>query len=245
MEPKRVAIVSDFHCGHKYGLTPPQWKMFDFQTRLWKWYAKKAAEAKVDILIMNGDAIEGKGPKNGGVELITTDRIEQGNMAVEALSQFNAKKIYMAYGTPYHTGPDERFEDPIADALDAHIENRLRLNINGLLFDIRHHVSGSSTPYTHVTPLKKEQVMALLDQRIDRGDVVVRSHVHKFLAIQDNKGLALTTPCFQLHTEFGSRICNGDVDIGFIVFDIVDRQRWSWKREILDIKEFRAAPLKV
>ncbi len=246
MNSKQISVVADFHCGHIYGLTPPRWAKYPFQKTLWSWFSREAKASKAEIVIMNGDAIEGKGARNGGIELITSDRIEQGKMAVECLSQFtSAKKFYFTYGTPYHTGPDEKFEDSISDALDGHIENRLLLDINGLLFDVRHHVSGSSTPYSHVTPLKKEQIMALLDNRIKRGSITIRSHVHKYLAIEDNKGMALTTPCFQIYTDFGAGKCNGEIDLGFLIFNVKSKEEWSCKKRFLDIQKFRSDPIRI
>lgn len=246
LTPKRIAIISDLHCGHIYGLTPPAWQQYVFQKHFWAWFSKEAKASKAEIVIVNGDAIEGKGARNGGIELITSDRMEQGKMAVECINQFkSAKKFYLTYGTPYHTGPDEHFEKPISDAVGGHIENRLSLNINGLLFDVRHHVSGSSTPYAHITPLKKEQVIALLDTRITRGSITVRSHVHKFLSIEDNKGMALTTPGLQIYTDFGASKCNGEIDLGFLIFDVKSKKEWSCKKRLLDVQMFRSDPIKV
>lgn len=248
MNARRMVVISDLHCGHHYGLTPPKWQTSSherFQRPLWEWFERTATKIKPEILVVNGDAIEGKGAKNGGVELITTDRHEQGDMAVECLSKFGAKKIYMSFGTPYHTGPDENFERPLADKLDAEIENRLLLDVNGLWFDIRHHAPGSSTPYGPVASLQREKVMALLDERTRKGDVIVRSHVHKTFAVFDRQGAVFTTPCMQAHTEFGARRCSGDVDIGFMVFDIKNRKEWAWKIAGMDVEIVRKVATKV
>ena len=40
----------------------------------------------VDILVVNGDAIDGHGKKSNGSELLTTDLLQQVDIAVECLS---------------------------------------------------------------------------------------------------------------------------------------------------------------
>lgn len=244
-QTKRLVVISDTHCGHKYGLTPPEWQTEGHQKSLWKLFVARASKAKPDVLLINGDAIEGKGSRNGGIELITTDRHEQGDMAKRCFDVFGAKKILMTFGTPYHTGPDENFERPLADKLDAHIENRLLFEVNGLRFDVRHHSPGSATPYGPVASLQREKVMALLDARVRRGDVVVRSHVHKLFCVKDHHGMVITTPCFQTHTEYGARSCNGDIDLGFVVFDIKNQNEWGWAYWEVAVEEFRQAPMQL
>lgn len=242
---RKIVVISDLHCGHKFGLTPPHWQTEGRQRELWKHYSTLVKRfSKPDILIVNGDCIEGKGARNGGIELIASDRHEQGEMARQCLEPFDAKKVFMTFGTPYHTGPDENFERPLADKLNAQIENRLSLDINGLMFDIRHHAPGSQTPYGPTAGLQREKIMALLDDRARRGDIIVRSHVHKYYAIIDRQGAVFTTPCLQTHTEYGARRCAGDVDLGFMVFDVKSRREWSWQLAAIDVAIFRRAPVK-
>lgn len=81
----RLVIISDLHCGHRAGLTPPGWQTpleapdrlaaYARQQRvMWSWYAATiAALQPIDVLVANGDAIDGRGSRSGGTELITTD----------------------------------------------------------------------------------------------------------------------------------------------------------------------------
>ena len=76
MPTKRVVVISEEHCGHLAGLTPPQWqvaykpksdtkrnKWAKLQRDLWGFYEKTIEELQpIDILINNGDAIDGRGP---------------------------------------------------------------------------------------------------------------------------------------------------------------------------------------
>ena len=66
----KVVALGDLHCGHHAGLTPPSWwasksvkpSVHEMQKQCWQWYAKQAKRVgHVDVLICNGDAIDGKG----------------------------------------------------------------------------------------------------------------------------------------------------------------------------------------
>ena len=130
---KRVVAIGDLHCGHLLGLTPPDWwtskmpghesmreRSGSVQRELWKWYtATMAALQPIDILLVNGDVIDGKGRHSGGVEQITTDRRVQCEMAAECIGAASPKRAVFTYGTRYHTGKGEDWEAMLADQLSA------------------------------------------------------------------------------------------------------------------------------
>ena len=117
---KRLLVVSDPHCGHIVGLTPPQWQIkkerakegnipgdiFKIQNRLWRDYRDAIDRLRpIHFCVCNGDAIDGKGNRSGGTELLTADREEQSRMAIRALTYVKPKEGYwMTYGclTPGH-----------------------------------------------------------------------------------------------------------------------------------------------
>ena len=248
MEGKKIVVLSDIHCGHYYGLTPPLWQdvRHSLQRTLWDAYVRIVYEiGKVDLVVLNGDGLEGKGKRNEGLELLTADRFEQADMAYQALSIFDTKKFHLTYGTPYHTGEGENFEEEIAIRLEAQIESRAALDVNGLFLDIRHFSPGSQTPMGPVTGLQREKIMALLDDRIDKGGISIRSHIHKFYCVIDHHGAVFTTPCFQTHSEFGAKKCSGDIDLGLLVFTVQDKNNWSWVRHSIDVNIFRREPIKI
>jgi hypothetical protein len=240
---KRILVMSDLHCGHLVGLTPPQWqtespesesrtkraKFAPIQREAWQWYAKNvAAGGPYDLVVVNGDAIDGRGDRSGGTEQITTDRQEQVDMACFAIRQalVGNPKLVMTYGTAYHTGDIEDWENDIARELKAEkIGAHEWVEIGGVVFDFKHHVSSSQLPHGRHTPLTREAIGNLIwsDQEcVPRANVLVRSHVHYFAAAMDSiePHLRLTTPALQaMGTRFGSRRCGGWVDFGFIVFE--------------------------
>jgi hypothetical protein len=239
---KRVAIISDLHCGHRAGLTHPSYwytegssttrdNFAKIQRGLWQWYAKAVSELQpVDLLVVNGDAIDGKAEKSGGSELITADRDEQVEIACEAIKLWNAKKIIIIEGTPYHTGKEESWESVLADKLGAmHWRAHEWVDVEGTIFDFRHKIGSSSIPHGRFTPSQRASLWnALWAERgiQPKANIIVRSHVHYFTAGQDSQRLSITTPALQTHSKFGSRECDGTNDIGFITFDI-DKGKYS------------------
>ena len=136
MKSKKVVIISDLHAGHRVGIAPPSWKgsgdKFEATRKeSYKRYTKMIDKQKpIYILIVNGDSIDGKGKRSEGVELITSDMLQQVDIAYEVIKHAEAKNIVMTYGTPYHTGQGEDFEKILADKLSANIGNHEWIEVN-------------------------------------------------------------------------------------------------------------------
>lgn len=246
---KRVVVIADLHCGHRVGLTHPdfnvapprgskRWPLYVLRRRLWKFYAEAIGSLKpIDALIVNGDAVDGKGQKSGSTELITADRDEQAEMAAAAILHAEAGLVVMSYGTPYHTGASEDWENAVAKEVSAaKIGGHDWLDVNGLVFDYRHYVGRSIIPHGRHTSVSRERLWNLLWAEWDeypKAQVFLRSHVHYFNFCGGYKWLALTTPALQgPKTKFGTRQSTGTVDFGIVSFDVVDREEWTWRPHI-------------
>jgi len=249
MAKKRLLVLSDMHCGHMGGLTPTQWQVSperaaegnlpshtaEAQAKLWHAYRTAIQKLKpIDICVHNGDAIEGKGERSGGTELITTDREEQARMAVRCLNYVRPRDGYhLTYGTPYHTGVTEDFENLVARELGASIGSHEWFDIYGVVFDFKHFVSGSSIPHGRETALAKEKlwngIWAQEHKQQPDADVLIRSHVHYAVVGGRLFGWrGYTTPALQLAaTKFGGRKMTGLVECGLMYFDIYSDGRWQ------------------
>lgn len=243
---KRLVVIADMHCGHKFGLTPPEWwgseKVTDdrlakhkkFQRALWRFYSGEIKRLKpIDILVVNGDAIEGKGDKTGGIELITPDRHEQVRMAARAIDEADARSVRACYGTGYHVGKDEDFESLLPKQIkckDVSVQGHLFLNVNGCTFDIKHKIGKSAIPHGRVTPLIRAAMWNALwaaRDRQPRANVIIRSHVHFYEYWENDLWAGVITPALQYNSIFGIRECEGVVNIGFVYFDIAEDGKWE------------------
>lgn len=244
---KRAAIIADLHCGHRAGLTPPDWqynpkrsKFGDVQRIIYDRYLESVQKfSPIDVLIVNGDAIDGKGEKSGGTELVTPDRDEQSEMAKICIREWGAKKIIMTYGTPYHAGDEEDWEASLAKMVGAEIHSHAWPEIDGVIFDVKHKTPSSVIPHGRYTGPSRERLWNLIWNERDLqplAKVFIRSHVHYFSYSGDASHLVMTTPALQMpSTKYGARQCSGTVDAGIVVFDC-ENGEYEWKADIYDIR---------
>jgi hypothetical protein len=254
---KRIVAIGDLHSGHYVGLTPPsfQWTDSDgkypkrdriakIQKHMWNWYVNKITDlGPIDLLIVNGDSIEGKGERSGGTELVSSSIQTQCDMAVQSIEVAKAKRIAMTFGTPYHVSPDgEDAEESIARSLNATIGGHEWMDCNGKIFDVKHHIGSSSSPQARHTAIAKDRLWNMLWSYHDgapKADIILRSHVHYHTFCGGADWLAITLPALQgPGSKYGVRKCSGLVDFGMTVFDIDEKGRYTWTPILMDLKEF-------
>ncbi len=245
----RLLVISDLHCGHEVGLTAPSHditkgrlaRFSPMRKTIYKWAVKTIdALRPIDVLLVNGDAIDGRCDKSGGLEQIEADRSEQVDMATQFIKVINPKHVLMAYGTGYHTGNKEDWENDIAKKVDARIESEGNVEILGNVINYRHHLGRSAIPHGRVTAVLRERLWN--EEWANRGEypranIIIRSHVHYHYFGGNTDFLALTTPALQGYgTKYGTRRVSGTVDIGMVVFDIRGPKDYTWHAPILRLK---------
>jgi hypothetical protein len=254
---KRLVVGADMQCGSRVGLTPPEWqytkpdKYAKIREEIWDQYTSVIDALKpIDIYCHNGDAIEGSGWRQGSTDVLMTDRLEQLKLAAEAILYTEAKKIVLTRGTFYHVGSKENYEDQLAEKVNAiKISDEEFLDVNGLLFNVKHATSRSSVPHTKGTPLGRDrlwQILWSLKKQQPLCDIILRAHVHYFYYCGEVDWLGITQPALcGLGSKYGSRIPSETVDWGLIWFDVEDKNNWSWDRHIVLGETQKATPIKL
>jgi len=249
---KRVLIISDLHCGHDLGLTPPDWhystakKSIDDsltlkrknvlaakRKELWKYYAGWIkALSPIDVCIANGDLVDGRGERAGSIEQFVLDREEQVEMAVKVLKYINAREYFLTYGTAYHVGATEDWERMVCNEMTrpAQIESHPQIDVEGHIFDVKHDISGSQIPHGRHTASARERMWNVFwaeDEGVmAKADYLIRSHVHYYSFCGSRDWFACTTPGLQgLGSRYGTRKCSGIVHFGLLWFDIPKKIR--------------------
>lgn len=255
----RVLVVSDTHCGHKTGLTPPDWqyktdtksehlrKLGDIQRAIWGFWNWSAETFKPDVVLHIGDVIDGTGDRSGGTEEITTDREEQVEMAVQAFSVFKTDRFHVVRGTPYHTGKEEDWENVFATRIGAGIGDHSIISVEGVMFDLKHKIGASSIPHGRATAINRERLWSSLWAERDMMpscNYIIRGHVHYHAAAGAFNQWQMTAPCLQWGTKFGSRQCSGTIDLGCLVFDCHEGEA-TWKAWPLDMRFTKAEAVKI
>lgn len=262
---KRILIVADTHCGHRAGLTPPEWhykvpedaprgirKRAEQRETLWNWFAKNVkAQGKFHALIHLGDCIDGKGERSEGTELITSDREEQCRMAAQCIKFANAAHVYMVRGTPYHTGAGEDWEDIVAKEVGAaKIEDEGHYEVNGLHIAAKHFIGNSASIVSKATAASRaqanQQLWAILGQQ-DRAHIILRAHIHRYLRVDDEFGTVAVCPPLQgLGSRFGVRQRDGlPCSFGFLVLDVESAERWALRRVLMPLSMQRGEVLSI
>lgn len=239
---KRLLVISDLHCGHLLGLTPPEYMREDWKPLsmpFWNFFEKTIKEiGPVDYLVINGDMVDGEGKKET-IGHLTTDTKKQIDIAAACVDRITRKKTFLTYGTPFHTVGSYSYEEGVSDAIHGIIKDELRIKINGWHLNFRHVIGRSDTPYGQPTQIYKEVVRELIKAMLEdykAADYIFRSHVHyHFIAGRPGK-MGIITPCLQLPDGiFGRKMRAQYYDVGMLLVDIT---------EIVDIKPI-LMPLKM
>jgi hypothetical protein len=245
---KRILACGDLHAGHFAGWCPRRrWSSIPdvrtLQRETNTWLVDRIHDLQpIDTLLINGDAIDGKGSRSGGRELYEPDRIEQARLAWEFVELVRPRVLVQTYGTPYHVGDQECFESIVADRAAAsrvsyRVGDYIQFSLGGVSFGCRHHIGGSQIPHGRYTALARTMLWQRLwadAGRRDRVDVVLRSHVHYFAYAGSADMLGMILPALQAaRTEYGARQCDGTVDFGFATFDVDGGGGFTWQRHIL------------
>jgi len=250
---KRILFAADLHCGHLVGLTPPRWqlsldhdnvtklnKYAEIERECWDWYSSRIDILKpFDLAVWNGDMIDGRGERSGSTELITVDRERQCDMATECIRYVGAKDNLFIYGTPYHTGSIEDFENIIAERFNAKIGMHEWPKINGVVFDVKHKTTKSLIPHGKSTSSLRESLWSVLwshNHLTPRADVVIRAHIHTVVdAYVTGLPRVIALPALQaMGSKFGGKECSDIVAFGFVYFDVYEDG--TYKHEILTAK---------
>lgn len=257
---RRVLACSDLHCGHKVGLTPPAWWVSSdrvigqVQREFWVWWEQTLAGlGPFDAALVLGDMIDGRGERSGGTELITTDRMEQCQIAaacLRAIPMTENGRMVGVKGTPYHTGDSEDYEDIVAGLLgNMTIGGHEWADAGGVVFDLKHKVGGSQIPHGRHTAIAKERLWNILwseREYAPRADIILRGHVHYHNFCGGSDWLAMTLPALQgPGSKYGVRQCSGTVDFGFVVFEIDNNGGYTWTPHLLNIQAGKPEPVQL
>jgi len=268
---KRIICIADTHCGHVAGLTPPQFQLAEYeesttkrnkwavlQKELWRNFLNLLEKYKpFDVCFSLGDMIEGKGTKTGATELITADRDEQCDMAAEVFSQIRQRankklQIVGVYGTGYHVSSDggEDWENIVAERAGfTKIGSHEWVDVNGCIFDLKHHIGASSIPHGRFTAPARERLWNLLWSERDyqpKSSVILRAHVHYAAHCGEPGWLAMILPALQgMGTKYGARRCSGIVHWGVTVFDVQKNGIFDWYCDVVNIDSQKAKVIKI
>lgn len=270
---KRIAVVGDGHSGSIYGLHPPNFVSIDdrdipqnagqrYTWECWKDYWGKAKERKVDIIIYNGDAIDGKQQAQHATECNLSGLVDQKNAAIACLEyakkQCPQARWYFVQGTEYHEGKGAEALEDIASAIGGTAyrgagpgrltREVLDLDVEGVLLNFAHHISPTSGFYRATSADREGQWSAMSAKDAGKGvpkaDGLFRNHVHYFVHVEHASKHIVVVPCWQLQTRFMRKnsVYRMLPDIGGVFATVDGRKKEHGEDPLLIEKELYKLP---
>lgn len=224
---KSILIVSDTHIGGAFGSFPSNFKTStgsilslnrgqQYLLDCWKDILKRIPK-KLDLLIINGDTVEGQNKFVMARNLSEVDPLWQ----VRAAEQWymplvkRAKETIMTVGSTYHSGKGGTYEELLAERLGARKKNNRSASAwwrfyfpgeDGHYFDVAHRQS--YTIRYRSMPLERE--LDFLLNRFARKRmsppkkiIIIRSHTHTgFRVWEENWATVISTPCMKIQDAY-------------------------------------------
>lgn len=260
-KPKRVMVISDLHVGSATAVCSAKPIISDLGTyytpnKLQKTFFKawkdmiKSIEGTVDLLVINGECIDGANVKQVGQQSWTTNIDDMMNDAKKLIEMIPYKKVLILRGSNYHEQVDgTNFEEIMADKLRGCVKYRAYggegktdyfafVKIYGKVFNFTHHIGFSKSEAYRTTALAREMVgMHFQHDKLGRADIFVRSHVHYFNHIEFTHTHGCTTPSWKYPDShlFRGGLAGTTADIGSVMFTIHPDGKIGFDKYIAEI----------
>lgn len=214
-------VLSDPHVGSAYGLFPGGFRLSNgseaglnlgqvYLLNCWEDFLERIPPT-FDLLLLNGDLINGQNVKETGADLTEIDPEWQQRAAYQLLEPLatRAREVYATRGSNYHAGECGRWEEQLAERLGAvpdswghHAWDWLLLDVQGVHLDVAHHQSVVSRFVS--MPLEREEQFATMVAPWKQGGshLIIRSHVHRYSEVHVELQQSLSTAAWQLQTRF-------------------------------------------
>jgi len=237
---KMMVAIGDTHIGSEGALMPlevnsEEWcegrnrRYFpnQIQKDIYKRWEMMVDEApRPDILLLNGDLVDGKNYKENGMGSWTTDSLLQARVLADLVKMLKPRQIIATSGSPYHSDNNPNV-DKIATEMcgGTFMGGYANININGKRIYAQHKVSVSKSSWQYrSTPLGRALVLAALNEKeMGHYDIVLKSHAHYFCYCGFSNSLGMILPGWKTRDQFlDTNIEFGNSALGYVRFDFAD-----------------------
>lgn len=221
-DPFRIRVVGDLHVGSDYGLWPPKFTWGEpersypqnrLQRWLWAcWEDMIKNYAPPDLLIVNGDLIDGEQRKDAGRNTMSPDIDLQHDAAAAALAPLvrKSKDWVVVKGSPYHEttfaaiAGHENFSGraPRRWPSGGRVGQVLDFTVRGITLNVAHHPEGGAVLYEG-TKMNRTILWSFLAEAavgLPKARVIIRSHLHFYGLLQVHGKTMVHIPSWQLQT---------------------------------------------
>ena len=254
----RMAVCSDTPYNSELDQTMTLTGLQKGLNQAWKDCASEAKDrfGKVDLMVYNGEPIDGANKKNLGQQSWTTN-LEDGMQDFMKLdSLISRDKLLFIRGSNYHTTVDgTNIEEILAQRMGAvrakpwggsgFTDAYAMVEVYGKVFNFSHHIGYSKSMAYRSTALSREMAtMHYEDDKLGKVDCIVRSHVHYFWHNEGVHRHGIITPAWKFadYHLFRGGVAGTTPDIGMVPV-IVEPNGEIIVKKI--IKELKVKPQKV
>lgn len=215
-QSKSIVFFSDIHTGSRRSVcTPdpaePSYKPNPFQLTLYQLWNESidALNQKPRFKVINGEPFDGPNKKSTGRGQWTTNMAYQLVEAEKLIKLIPGQETIMLQGSGYHV--DEggtSYEEILGSKIgarkystyfeDTFAEDFAQIRLNGVLFNITHHIGFARWAAYRTTALAREMAaLHFMKEHLGEIGVIVRSHVHYFVHVEFTHTHGFTTPAWK------------------------------------------------
>ena len=247
---QRVLVMCDTHIGSDVALAPEE-LILESNNRimaneiqlaiLQEFYNMIDDVGRVDLLILNGDLVEGTNYYGEGAGCITTSMNQQAKTAIELLSEIKFRKVVGCRGTAYHGKKNPNLDHLVIEGLGGVCMDEVSMKIGETRIYANHRTPVRMARFeTRPQSVAQDMLLAELNE-MDFGhfDIICKAHVHYFVALDMGKSIGFVCPCWKGRDEFAKGAANPfafNPSIGYIMFDIENDGSFSWTKSIKNLK---------
>ena len=258
---KIVIPTGDFHIGSKGSITLPEVitdadipskkeiiPANETQKEIIKIYERLCDQyPHPDLLILNGDLVDGRNYKESGLGLWSSDVEVQAKVFAELISWLKPRKIIGTSGSPYHSDKNPNMDATAIEKCRTlgrkkgiFRQGYVSANVNGCRMHARHKITVSKSTWQYrATPLGKARVLSVLaEDKYGIYKLLFHSHAHYFMYVGDSSGLSMVLPCWKVYDPFVDTFVEfNDPAIGYVAFEIENDGTFHFDFDITHFKQ--------
>lgn len=213
---KSLVVYSDIHVGSRRSICTDDpeeasYKPNDFQKTLYQLWNESIDELhqKPRFKVINGEPFDGPNRKSIGRGQWTTNMAQQLREAEKLLKLIPGEETIFVQGSGYHV--DEggtSYEEILAHKMkarkystwfeDSLAEDFCQIRLNGVLFNITHHIGFARWAAYRTTAIAREMAaMHFMKEHLGEIGVMIRAHVHYWVHVEFTHTHGFTNPAWK------------------------------------------------
>jgi hypothetical protein len=247
---QKVLIIGDTHVGSDAALAPEE-IILESNNRilandtqlaiLQEFYNMIDDVGTVDLLILNGDLIEGINYQNEGMGCLPTNIDVQVDNAIDILSEIKFRKAVGCKGTRYHCKSNPCGDKMVIEGLGGIFMDEVSMNIYDTRIYANHRTSTRMQQWENRSASVAKDLLFAELNAMDFGkyDIIAKSHVHYYLAIDYGGSIGFVCPGWKGRDEYAKSSINPfafNPSIGYIMFEIDKGGDFTWSKVAKHLK---------